>query len=53
MENPFRPFCSERCHTLDLGSWADESYKIPVQEIELGAENTGELEIQKTKNELQ
>ncbi len=27
--NPFRPFCSERCRTLDLGAWAEESYKIP------------------------
>ncbi len=29
-ENPFRPFCSERCRTNDLGAWADESYRIPV-----------------------
>jgi endogenous inhibitor of DNA gyrase (YacG/DUF329 family) len=30
-ENPFRPFCSERCKVLDLGAWAEESYKIPSQ----------------------
>jgi endogenous inhibitor of DNA gyrase (YacG/DUF329 family) len=29
-ENPYRPFCSERCKTNDLGAWADESYRIPV-----------------------
>lgn len=29
-ENPFRPFCSERCRLIDLGAWADESYKIPT-----------------------
>ncbi|MEN0057724.1 MAG: DNA gyrase inhibitor YacG [Bdellovibrio sp.] len=29
-ENPSRPFCSERCRTLDLGAWASESYRIPV-----------------------
>lgn len=29
-ENPFRPFCSERCRILDLGAWADESYRIPA-----------------------
>lgn len=29
-ENVFRPFCSERCQTLDLGAWADEKYKVPV-----------------------
>ena len=27
--NPYRPFCSERCRLLDLGSWASESYRIP------------------------
>jgi hypothetical protein len=27
--NPFRPFCSERCRLIDLGSWAAESYRIP------------------------
>ena len=28
--NTFRPFCSERCATLDLGAWADERYRVPV-----------------------
>jgi uncharacterized protein len=28
-ENPFRPFCSERCRLIDLGQWATESYRIP------------------------
>jgi uncharacterized protein len=27
--NPFRPFCSERCNMIDLGDWANENYKIP------------------------
>lgn len=26
--NSDRPFCSERCRLLDLGRWADESYRI-------------------------
>ena len=30
--NPYRPFCSERCRLIDLGAWATESYKIPVQD---------------------
>lgn len=30
--NPFRPFCSERCRTIDLGAWANESYRVPVSE---------------------
>lgn len=31
-ESKFRPFCSERCKTIDLGAWANESYRIPVVE---------------------
>lgn len=28
-KNPYRPFCSQRCKMIDLGDWADESYRIP------------------------
>jgi endogenous inhibitor of DNA gyrase (YacG/DUF329 family) len=28
-DNPFRPFCSERCKLVDLGSWLSGSYRIP------------------------
>lgn len=28
-ENPWRPFCSERCKQIDLGAWASGSYVIP------------------------
>ncbi len=24
----FRPFCSERCRTMDLGAWAAERHRI-------------------------
>ncbi|MDF0664983.1 MAG: DNA gyrase inhibitor YacG [Nitrospira sp.] len=27
--NPWRPFCSERCQLMDLGTWAAEQYRIP------------------------
>ncbi|MEY4617050.1 MAG: ligase inhibitor [Pseudomonadota bacterium] len=30
-ENPYRPFCSERCKLIDLGAWANEDYRIPLQ----------------------
>lgn len=36
-ENPWRPFCSERCKMIDLGCWANESYKVPVQEQDNGS----------------
>ncbi len=29
----FRPFCSERCRLLDLGSWANEEYQINGQSL--------------------
>jgi hypothetical protein len=32
--NPLRPFCSERCRTLDLGAWLSERYRIPAAESE-------------------
>jgi uncharacterized protein len=27
-DNPFRPFCSERCKLIDLGEWATERHRI-------------------------
>ena len=35
--NEWRPFCSKRCKYLDLASWADEDYKIPVYECKIRA----------------
>ena len=29
-QNRYRPFCSERCKMIDLGAWANESYRVPV-----------------------
>jgi len=31
-ENPYRPFCSERCKLIDLGKWADETYRVADEE---------------------
>ncbi len=30
-DNPFRPFCSERCKLIDFGNWADENYSVPAE----------------------
>jgi endogenous inhibitor of DNA gyrase (YacG/DUF329 family) len=30
--NPFRPFCSDRCKTIDLAAWASEEYRIGGKE---------------------
>ncbi len=29
-DNPYRPFCSQRCKQIDLGAWASESYRVPT-----------------------
>jgi len=37
-ENPWKPFCSERCKLIDLGKWASEEYRIEGEEKEGGKE---------------
>lgn len=32
--NVFRPFCSDRCKTNDLGQWAEESFRVPLFEYD-------------------
>ncbi len=38
--NPTRPFCSERCKNADLGKWANEEYRVPVEEMDSGAQGS-------------
>lgn len=28
-DNPYRPFCSEKCRLIDLGRWAEGEFRIP------------------------
>ena len=30
--NPYRPFCSDRCKLIDLGAWANDQYRLPTQD---------------------
>jgi len=32
------PFCSERCHLVDLGRWLGEEYRIPGPPLSDGGE---------------
>ncbi len=41
-ENPWRPFCSERCKMIDLGEWAAGKFKIPMEESDGLDETPGE-----------
>ena len=29
----YRPFCSERCKMIDLGTWANKEYSMPVEDV--------------------
>lgn len=39
-ENPFRPFCGQRCKLNDLGAWASESFRLDAQEQDDGRDAT-------------
>ena len=30
-DNPYRPFCSQRCKNNDFGAWASERYAVPAK----------------------
>jgi endogenous inhibitor of DNA gyrase (YacG/DUF329 family) len=32
-DNPFRPFCSERCQLVDLGRWVNGEYSVPGEQV--------------------
>ncbi|MEE1340565.1 MAG: DNA gyrase inhibitor YacG [Succinivibrionaceae bacterium] len=61
--NPYRPFCSERCKLIDLGAWADGTNAIstPLTEKDLDdpqvqaqiaeAIESGKLSINEEENE--
>jgi uncharacterized protein len=34
LDDPYMPFCSDRCRILDLANWADGKYVIPGLEEE-------------------
>jgi len=44
--NPFRPFCSERCKLIDLGKWVGGEYYIPGQEKKESDNNNGSEPLQ-------
>ncbi|WP_418316731.1 DNA gyrase inhibitor YacG [Piscinibacter sakaiensis] len=33
-DNPYRPFCSERCRKVDLGAWASERFRVGAEPAE-------------------
>ncbi|HXK61908.1 MAG TPA: DNA gyrase inhibitor YacG [Acidobacteriota bacterium] len=33
-DNPYLPFCSDRCRLLDLGRWLNNEYQIAGEKVE-------------------
>ncbi|TPE55606.1 DNA gyrase inhibitor YacG [Maribrevibacterium harenarium] len=42
-ENPYRPFCCERCKLIDLGEWASGTYSIAQIDSEEDEVFSGDL----------
>ncbi len=42
-DNPFRPFCNEKCKLIDLGEWAKETRLIPGDPLEIEPDDEGNL----------
>lgn len=45
--NKWRPFCSERCKMIDLGTWAKEDYRIS-EDTDRVTINSGNLDDEDT-----
>jgi endogenous inhibitor of DNA gyrase (YacG/DUF329 family) len=43
-DNPFRPFCSERCQLIDLGNWVSEEYRVPGRRVPTEPSNEDETQ---------
>jgi endogenous inhibitor of DNA gyrase (YacG/DUF329 family) len=43
-DNPFRPFCSERCKLVDLGRWVSDEYRVPGKPIPTESEKSSDTE---------
>ena len=40
--NPYRPFCSEKCKLADLSKWLNEEYAITSNEVQSGKDENKE-----------
>jgi endogenous inhibitor of DNA gyrase (YacG/DUF329 family) len=49
-ENPWRPFCSERCKLIDFDKWTSDEYRVPGQTIN-PAEMPGQSSSREEDNE--
>lgn len=47
----WRPFCSERCQTLDLGGWLNEDNRIPGVEAPEGTDLEADTDQEATEDD--
>ncbi len=40
----YRPFCSQRCSTVDLGRWLGERYRVPGEPAPQATNGSGKPE---------
>jgi endogenous inhibitor of DNA gyrase (YacG/DUF329 family) len=40
--NPYRPFCTDRCRLIDLGAWTQGRYRIPAEEVDINLDDEDE-----------
>ncbi|MCS6897493.1 MAG: DNA gyrase inhibitor YacG [Nitrospira sp.] len=48
--NPWRPFCSERCQMTDLGNWAAEQYRIAAPPLSIETDAAVESESRESES---
>ena len=48
-DNPYRPFCRERCRLIDLGKWADGTQRIPGKELSADEVEDDDTQLEKPK----
>jgi len=46
-DNPWRPFCSERCKLIDFDKWTSDEYRVPGQRI-----NPAEMPAQHSQSDV-
>lgn len=44
LNDPYMPFCSDRCRLIDLGNWASEKYVIPGRSVQPGEPGSEDAE---------
>ncbi len=43
-DNPFRPFCSDRCKLIDLGDWAAGKHRVAGEPVNINPDDEKEDE---------